>query len=518
MSKTYLCLLIFVTVVFALYNVIPKKFRWSVLLVSSYLLNCFISGYLVIYLAVTTVTVYLVSLWITTYTQKTDEKRLALPKEEKKPYREKCAKNKKLICAISVAVNFGILVVLKYSGFLVGSLNGIFGLDLEIPSFVVPLGISYYTLQAVGYTVDVCRGKYKADKNLARVALFVAYFPQLTEGPIGRYDHLAGQLYEGKSFSYENFTNGLLLALFGVFKKFVIADRANVFVSEVLSADSTYTGPYIIVGILMYTLLLYTEFSGFIDIVSGFSQMFGFELSKNFEQPFFSKSVSEFWRRWHITLGSWTRDYVFYPVSLSKPMVKLAKYVREHLDPYYASVIPNASALLVVWLFTGIWHGADIKYVVYGLYYYALMLMGMLVLPLTKKLMEKLKIKAESKIISALAIIRTLVFVNIGMLMFKCETLGMTFNMLADIFSSRNLPKFADLGFEYREICVLIVAVIILFTVEILQVKGHCVRELIAKRSIVLRWLIYIAFVMFIIIFGAYGDGYAAFDPIYAQF
>ena len=518
MTKTYLCLLIFVTAVFALYNVIPKKFRWSVLLVGSYLLNWFISGYLMLYLVLTTAVIYLVSLWITSYTQKTDEIRKTLPKEEKKPYREKCARNKKLICAISVIANFGILIVLKYSGFLVMSLNAVSGLDLDVPSFAVPLGISYYTLQAVGYTVDVCRGKYKGDKNLARVALYVAYFPQLTEGPIGRYDHLANQLYEGKSFSYDSFTNGLLLALFGVFKKFVIADRANAIVAELISADSTYTGISVVMGMITYTLLLYTEFSGFIDMVSGISQMFGFELSKNFEQPFFSKSVSEFWRRWHITLGSWTRDYVFYPVSLSKPMVKLAKYAREHLDPYYASVIPNAFALLVVWLFTGIWHGADIKYVVYGLYYYVLMLIGMLTLPLTKKIMEKLKIKAESKIISALAIIRTLVFVNIGMLMFKCETLSLTFNKLAAIFSTRDLPKFSDLGLKTEEIIILLVAAAILFTVEFLQVKGHKVRELIAKRPIVLRWLIYIAFVMFIIIFGAYGDGYAAFDPIYAQF
>ena len=414
MSKTYLCLLIFTVAVFALYNLLPKKYRWSVLLVGSYILNWFISGYLIIYMAATTAVIYLVALWITSYTEKTDVIRKELPKEERKPYREKCARNKKLICAISVLVNFGILVVLKYSGFLVGSLNGLFGLDFEIPSFVVPLGISYYTLQAVGYTVDVCRGKYKADKNLAKVALYVAYFPQLTEGPIGRYDHLAGQLYEGKNFSYDNFTNGLLLALFGTFKKFVIADRINAIVAELISQDSTYTGISVVIGMLAYTLMLYTEFSGFIDIVSGISQMFGFELSKNFEQPFFSKSVSEFWRRWHITLGSWTRDYIFYPVSLSKPMVKFAKFAREHLDAYYASVIPNAAALLVVWLFTGIWHGADIKYVVYGLYYYVLMLVGMLTLPLTKKIMSKLKINAESKIISALAIVRTLIFVNIG--------------------------------------------------------------------------------------------------------
>ncbi len=518
MTKTYLCLLIFVTVVFALYNVVPKKFRWSVLLGASYLLNWFLSGYLVVYLLITTLVIYLVSLWITTYTQKTDIIRKELPKEERKPFREKCARNKKLICAISVLLNFGILVVLKYSGFIVGSLNNVFSLSIDVPNFVVPLGISYYTLQAVGYTVDVCRGKYKADKNLARVALYVAYFPQVTEGPIGRYDHLANQLYEGKKFSYDNFTNGLLLALFGVFKKFVIADRANALVAEVLSADSTYTGYSVVVGMIMYTLLLYTEFSGFIDIVSGISQMFGFELSKNFEQPFFSKSVSEFWRRWHITLGSWTRDYIFYPVSLSKPMVKFAKYMRDHLDPYYASVIPNAAALLVVWLFTGIWHGADIKYVVYGLYYYVLMLIGMLVLPLTQKLMGALKIKAESKIISALAVIRTLIFVNIGMLMFKCDTLGMAFSKLGAIFSTKNLPKFTDMGLAFEELAVLVLAVIILFTVEILQVKGHRVRDLIAKRHIAVRWLIYIAFIMFIIVFGAYGDGYAAFDPIYAQF
>ena len=150
MSKTYLCLLLFVTVVFALYNVLPKKIRWSVLLVSSYLLNWFVSGYLVVYMAITTAIIYSVSLWITSYTQKTDAIRKELPKEERKPYREKCARNKKLICAISVLLNFGILAVLKYSGFAVESLNSILGISLAVPSFVTPLGISYYTLQAIG--------------------------------------------------------------------------------------------------------------------------------------------------------------------------------------------------------------------------------------------------------------------------------------------------------------------------------------------------------------------------------
>ncbi len=518
MSTTYYYLIAFMSAVFILYTALPKKIKWTALFVSGLAFAYMLSGFLVLYMLLSGLSVYGIALLIGAYTKKTDAVRKSLPKEERKAYKEKVSRNKKWLCFLAIAVNFGILLVLKYGAFFVDTFNTVTRLSLPLPKFAVPLGISYYTLQATGYVVDVSRGKYEADKNPFRVLLFVSYFPQLTEGPIGRYDLLANRLYEGHPFDYHDFTYGLQKVLFGAFKKFVIADRANMLVSTVFKNWEDYSGFAVVLGVLLFTLQLYGEFSGFIDIVSGISEMFGIHLSENFERPFFSKTVSEFWRRWHITLGSWTRDYIFYPVSFSKPFVKLSKWTSEKMNRYYGSVVPNAAALLVVWLFTGLWHGASMKYVVYGLYYYLIMLIGLLAEPLFKILREKLKITDETRWYNALRILRTLVFINIGMLIFKANDLSQAFRMLASVFSAEKSAGILSLGLPLSEWIVLLFATAILFVIGLLEEKKINLRDLIASRKLPVRWLVWSAFFLFVVIFGAYGPGYGAVDPIYAQF
>ncbi|MEG1646846.1 MAG: MBOAT family O-acyltransferase, partial [Clostridia bacterium] len=257
--------------------------------------------------------------------------------EEKKALKAQYNNKKKFVLIIGILINVGILAVVKYLNFFSGSINSVinlFNIAKHIPmvKIVLPLGISYYTLQAVGYLIDVYRGKYEAG-GLVKVALFLGYFPQLLEGPIGNYDKLADNLFEGQPFNFKNVLSGSQLILWGVLKKVVIADRLSIVVSAVYGHYADYNGAVIVFAIILFTFQLYAEFSGIIDMVTGVSQIFGINLAKNFDSPFFSKNVSEFWRRWHISLGAWFRDYIFYSVSTAKWFRKMSKVIRKWNKP-----------------------------------------------------------------------------------------------------------------------------------------------------------------------------------------
>ena len=365
-------------------------------------------------------------------------------RKAKKEYKALIGWQKKCVCVCVVLVNVGILVFLKYSVFLGQVFTDVLGLihiNVENPMYqrMMPLGISFYTLSAVSYIVDVYRGKYRASDKFGKVALFLAFFPHIVEGPIARFDLVGEQMYEGHRFSYENMTMGLQLILWGFFKKIVIADRANMYVNQIFDNYASYTGLPVVVGMLLYTLQLYAEFSGCMDIVRGSAQMFGIGLSENFNQPFISKTVSEFWRRWHMTLGAWFKDYVFYSVSLSKPFVKLSKKTREHMNTFFATFVPMSIAMFIVWFGTGIWHGASWKYVMYGLYYWAIMVIGLLMEPLFKKLYEKMNVDRQGKVYRLLQVVRTFIFVNVGMLMFRADDLTAFGHMFVSMFRDLHL-------------------------------------------------------------------------------
>ena len=308
---------LFVAIVSLIYFIFPRKIKWVVLLLASYIFYFICSKWLIIYMLITTLSIYILALIM----GKIDIKTKARCKEEtdrkvKKEIKNKAKRNKKILVALAVLINFGILISLKYCNFINQNLNAIFNvikLPIEIPlkKIVLPLGISYYTLQVISYVVDVYRGKYLPDKHFGRVALFVSFFPQMVEGPIGRYDELANQLYESHKFSYENVKFGIQLMLWGYFKKMVIADRAAIYVNTVFENYHAYAGLPTFMAAAIYTLQIYAEFSGCIDIVRGTAQIFGITMAENFKRPFFSKSVQEFWRRWHITLGTWFKEYIF---------------------------------------------------------------------------------------------------------------------------------------------------------------------------------------------------------------
>lgn len=524
MSYTsYTYLLIFLGAVFICYTALPKKFKWTVLLISSYIFYWINSKRLIVFLLLSTVAVYFAGIFLNRINDTAALAKKGLEKEEKKRVKALVNWQKRAVVALAVGFIFTILLVLKYSAFFAHSLNSAFGfLHLKELKFILPLGISYYTLQAAGYIIDVYRGKYRASENFGKVALFLSFFPQIVEGPIGRFDLLADPLYEGHSFDYDRLCKGVQLILWGLFKKTVIADRVNIFVSEVFGSFEYYSGSIILLGGLLYTLQIYAEFSGCMDIVTGSAEIFGVPLSKNFERPFFSKSVNEFWRRWHITLGAWLRDYVFYSVSLSRPFMKLSKFAKKHFNEFLGSLIPASFALFFTWLGIGFWHGAGWKYIAYGLYYYAIMTAGMYLEPLFSKLFSALKIKRDSKPLNIFRVARTVILVVGGMTLFRADTVGVWVGMLKCVFTSFGAGRFLKtaltLGMDKQDFLIVAVGAAVMLIISILQEKGINVRDSLARQKLPVRWCAYAALVMAVVIFGAYGPGYDAVDFIYGQF
>ena len=320
-SVQYLVLLLPATV--GLYAVLPQKPRRVVLLLASYLFFWAISGKLIAYLLFSTLSVHHIGLWLEGIQAERDRCLAAAPKEERKAVRGRFQRQLTGIVAFGVVLHLGLLLLVKYTPFFATNLNHLFqllglSLTVNIPSFAMPIGISFYTLQAVSYCFDVYRGKIPADRNLFRLALFMSFFPQIMEGPICRYGDTAHQLWAVPPIRWENFLFGVQCILFGLMKKVVVADRLNLFIRQVFSGYAEYDGFVIAVAVVCYTIQLYMDFSGTMDLVMGSGQIFGVTLPENFRRPFFSRNIGEFWRRWHVTLGTWFKDYVFYPVSIIK--------------------------------------------------------------------------------------------------------------------------------------------------------------------------------------------------------
>lgn len=529
MSITSLVFIIFVALCAVIYYLVPKRAQWVVLLVASLIFYALSSTVLTAFMLASTVTIYLGALGIQKLSDEFKAKKKELEKAERKALKAAVKKKQKTVLTIIVILNIAILAVLKYGNFLGSIVNGVAGIFTDneiIPQldFILPLGISYYTLMAVSYIVDVYRGSVAAEKNPFRLLLFVCYFPHITEGPFDRYANLDKQFRTEHYLDYDTVKNGLILMLWGFFKKLVIADRIGLVASGVFTNADEMSGTSVAIATVAYTIQLYCDFSGCIDIVSGVSEMFDVKIAENFRQPFFSRSINEFWRRWHITLGLWLKEYVFYPVSLSGSFKKVNVFAKKHIkNEYFTRMVPAAYALFFVWFCNGIWHGASGKYIFYGLYYYILMMLGEFTKPLTDKLCSALKINRETKIYHLFQIIRTFIIVNIGMLIFRSATLAESAKLLAKMFTSVNFTELLHRGviarISFRDYLLLAVAILIVFIIEVLQAKGHDIRLELQSKPLVLRWVIYLFLIFILLITGMYGSnstGDAA--AIYGQF
>ena len=517
---------VFLPVIVIIYNILPQKHRWKVLLIASYLFFWSISSKLIIYLFLTTGVIYLAGLWINKMQEERNQKLKEVEKEHKKEIKAEYNKKAKGIAVLSTILLLGVLIVLKYSNFLGTNINSLFEslnipIKIAIPKFLMPVGISFYTLQAISYLVDVYKEKIKADKNLGRLALFISFFPQIMEGPICRYEDIAISLYEGKKTTYESLTFGTQRILFGFMKKLLIVDRINPVILEIFDNYPNYGGGIVAIGMVLYTLQLYMDFSGVMDIVIGTAEIFGVKMPENFKQPFFSKTISEFWTRWHITLGTWFRDYIYYPVSLTQKCRDLTSKARKKLGNYYGPLIASIIALFCVWFCNGLWHGDAWSYIFFGMYHFTLITIERLTEPPVKKLLEKTKINSNAFPYRLMQMIRTTILVFIGELFFRAKGLkaGLAmFGKMITSFSFAELGKIFEMGIQPQDLILVCTVVIAITIISILKEKKIDIRQAISKKPIAVRWAIYYLLIVAIVLFGTYGIGIVHLDPIYANF
>ena len=355
---------IFLPVVILIYQITPQKFRWMILLAADYVFFWMISGKLILYLLFATIMTHYIGLWLETAAQAGGSAK-------------QVTKRKRKVLAFGILVNLTILIILKYFNFFgenLSALSNMLSLDWDYKKidFMVPIGISYYTLQTISYMTDVYRGTIPAEKNIVKIALYLSFFPQIMEGPISRFSETAEALWSGKRIEFENIKFGYQRIVYGLLKKIVIADRVAPVVIEVFKHYDTYDGSIVLFGAVCFTIQLYMEFSGCMDIIMGSGQIFGVTLPENFRQPFFAKDASDFWHRWHITLGTWFKDYIFYPVSLAKPVKNFAKKVKNRFGRGVSKFVAPFAALFCVWSCNGLWHGPHWTYIFYGMYYFVL--------------------------------------------------------------------------------------------------------------------------------------------------
>ncbi len=528
-SVSFLGLFLPLAVIF--YGLTPKKHKNYALLLLSFGFYWLISGVYIGYLLLSILAIYGFGLRMQNIFARRDAAVKAAEKPERKAIKKAYNQKARWVLTLAVVLHVGLILVLKYSGFFVMNVNALFGLGYAIPNYVKPLGLSFFILQSISYLVDVYRQTVKADRCLPRLGLFLSFFPAVVEGPICRYSQTAQALWEAKPIRYENLTLGLQRILFGLMKKLVVADRLNPIVEELFTGASSYPGYMSLLAGILYTVQLYMDFSGSMDAVCGTAQIFGITMPENFKRPFFSKNISEFWTRWHITLGTWFRDYIFYPVTMSSPLKKLTGAARKKLGNHFGPLIAGSIALFAVWFCNGLWHGSAWHYIFFGLWHFVLILLGNIFAPYLKTVNEKLHFGPDNKPFRVFQILRTSFLVVLGEIIFRADSMGMALTMFRQIFTDFGNPFSAFYPFrevlntvlecclcDVWDLIIVAVTVVIVFAVSILQERGTPIRTSIARRPTWQRWLVWYALILFIIIFGAYGPGYTPIDPMYANF
>ncbi len=463
--------LIFFPITIAVFFILPHKFRKYFLLASScYFYMSFIPKYIFI-LLYTTLVDYSGARIIEYFRLKN------------------CKGYAKSAFIISLVLNVGLLVYYKYLG-LIGDTINFFGMALNlktivIPEIVLPIGISFHTFQSMGYLIDVYTGKEKAEPNFIDFSLFLMYFPQLVAGPIERSRNLFSQLKAEHYLSYDNVSKGGRLMLWGMFKKVVVADNLAIIADMIFGNVSGYSGMYLIVGILCFTVQIYCDFSGYSDIAIGSAKVMDITLMKNFDTPYFSSSVSEFWRRWHISLSTWFRDYIYIPLGGNR--VSYPKWCFNQLITFAVS---------------GIWHGANFTFAVWGLLNGIYIIIARTLAPIRKKLAELTHLDKIPKITKIFWILFTFALIAFTWIFFRADSFSDAFYIISNMFGSSvgDLSKISD----FRKY-IAIGSTILLFVIEFLM-KKEKITEWYVKAPSAVRLISYACMVFIIVVFGAYDN------------
>lgn len=524
--------LLFSAVAVFVYYIAGKKFpsgRKYILLAVNIIFYLFCGIKYVPFLLVTLVSSYFAAKKIgKIYAQSELKLQAAENSSQKKEIRNAAKAQAKKSMLFGVLVSLAILAVCKYTVFIFRNVNILMQALSREPvavfQMILPIGISFYTFMAVGYVLDVYWKRIEAEEKFLQYAIFLTYFPHIVQGPIGRYGRFKGELEHSLKtvVSLNDLSYGAQLVLWGLFKKLVIADRLSLFVSTFFDAPQKYSGLIMALAAVMYSIQIYADFSGCIDIVSGVSEMFGIKLPKNFDHPYFSKNIPEFWRRWHISLGEWFKDFVYFPVSMSAAVKKMKKFFKKRGLKKGELLVASCVPTIVVWVITGLWHGASWNFVAWGAFYAALMVSGNVFGEFNQKLTKKLAINTEAFSWKLFQMLRTFALCTVGRVFFRCEGLRQSLIYFKNMFSSFSLKYILDdklfkYGLDRNNFAVVIAAILILLLVDILQEKTS-VRELLSKQNVVFRYSVIMFGIFSVLVFGIYGPQFDASQFIYEQF
>ncbi len=522
--------LIFLALLLLFYYAAPGKWQWKLLLAASYLFYFAAGPIFPLYILVTTVTTYLAACRMEKIGGQGSEwlkaNKGSLSKEEKKAFKQKNKSRQWRWMLSCLLFNIGILAVVKYTNFAISNVNGLLDALGSTKQFgalgiIVPMGISFYTFQSMGYLIDVYRGTVPVEKNPFKLALFVSFFPQLIQGPISRFGDLSQTLFEEHRFDKKTVSFGLERVLWGFFKKLVIADRVVAGITTITKDAELYAGAYVFVGMMFYALQLYADFTGGIDITIGVAQALGVRVTENFNRPFFSKCIKEYWNRWHITMGSWFTDYIFYPISVCKPMLKFSKFSRAHFGEAIGKRMPVYLSSFTVWLATGVWHGASWNFIVWGLLNWAVIMASQELEPLYARFHGRFHVQGKTGF-KLFQVLRTVLLMSC-LRIFDCyRDVPLAFCMFGTMFTRWNWDILWDgsllgLGLSLLDYGILAGGLIMLIAVSLLQRSGS-VREKIARRPYPVRFALWYGLFLVVLLAGAYGVGYDASQFIYNQF
>ena len=507
MALSSLTFLIFLAGALLVYYLVPLRLRRYVLLAASAVFYLSYSLSAGLSLLATVGMTYGAGRWLGALHQKEQALLAGTPRENRPAVKKRGVRVRRRVLTAALCLNFLTLAVYKYLNWLLGAT----GLPFRPLELLVPLGLSFYIFQTAGYLIDVYRGKLAAERNFLRYLLFASYFPQMVQGPIHRYGELAPQLFAEHRLQAENLRDGIELMLWGMLKKVLIADTLAAPVAELYGNYAAYPGLIVFLGAALYCLQLYCDFSGGIDIVRGVSELFGIRLGENFRRPYFAQSIDDFWRRWHISLGEWMKDYLFYPLALSKWLPRLCKPLRRHLGKRVGKLLVPSVATVVVFLAVGVWQGPGLQNIAYGLWNGLLMSAAMLCAPLFKK--------REGRAMQVFRILRTCFLVTIGRFFSRAESLSAAWGMLRHCATHllQALPRggLTSFGLSAGGYVTVLLAGLVLFCVSLQQERGVRVRTALAAKRPVVQFLVLVA-ALFLLLATVYlNTGYTAIAYVY---
>lgn len=482
-----LTFLIFLVCILSLYYILPYKYKWYLLLIGSCIFYMAWRIEFIFLILFSSFFNYYIGLLIEKYENKS-----------------------KTILTTGLIINFLILFIFKYSIFINHSFMSIynyFNISYPIKDFdiVLPMGISFYTFQATSYTIDIYRKRYKAEKNILKVSLYIMFFPQLVAGPIERADNLLNQLFLNHKFNIYNISMGIKIMLIGYFKKIVIADRIAILVNTVYNSPYDYNGISFIIATIFFAIQLYCDFSGYSDIAIGCAKLFNINLMENFKSPYFSKSVKEFWTRWHISLSTWFKDYLYIPLGGNRKGI-----IRTYFN------------LIITFLVSGIWHGANWTFILWGGLNGFYQIVGDLKNRFLKNINFNIKNKYINRFFNIFRILITFSLICFSLIFFRANTVKDAFyiinNLFSDIQNVNNIQYLynisTQLGLNIFEILMATACIMILFIIEIFEYKQRIYITL-NKLPFIIRFIFYYIITIIILSMGVFSN---AGQFIYFQF